>query len=186
MILWFVFKAIKNDDPESLGQLKWLVAHIDTIYKSLTPLHFACVVNKPWAVKWLLEHGANVDFATEDGFTAVHWAAMKGHHDCLKLLLNHGAAVDPETITEWTPLSRAIQRLPNVGVDNPNPNDIATLKQYEVCIEILLLHGARLNVVSKRLSNVSCYGLNKNDHGKISVRGMGTNTILVMFGGVKT
>jgi ankyrin repeat protein len=178
MILWFVFKAIKTDI--SLDRFEWLVSQINTVYKSLTPLHFACLVNKPQAVQWLLDHGADVDFATEDGFTAIHWAAMKGHFDCLRLLLDRGAKVDPETITEWTPLSRAMQRLPNIEGDTVV--DPVVLGQYEKCIELLLLHGAKLDVVSKRLSNVSCYGSNRNDRGKISVKCTGTRTVSITFG----
>ena len=60
-------------------------------------------------VKYLVEHGAEVNHQRDDGVTALYLAAQNGKYDIVKYLLEHGA--DPELEEEggWTPLMSATQ-----------------------------------------------------------------------------
>jgi ankyrin repeat protein len=48
------------------------------------------------AVKRALDRGADVNYSTEKGKTALMYAASKGHTDTVKLLLEHGAQIDKQ------------------------------------------------------------------------------------------
>ena len=55
----------------------------------------------------MLEKGADVDRAMEDGATPLYIACQNGHVDAARLLLNNGAAVDRANEVSWTPLFAA-------------------------------------------------------------------------------
>jgi ankyrin repeat protein len=72
-------------------------------------------------VRFLLEHGANIELKVED--TPLLMACIKGHDSIAKLLLDHGA--NPNARGEGTPLSVAEER------------------QDSHLVELLKSHGAR-------------------------------------------
>ncbi len=51
----------------------------------------ACKLGHADAARFLLEHGAHVDFAPQREETALHWAAYHGHLNVVRLLVEHGA-----------------------------------------------------------------------------------------------
>ncbi|CAM0955248.1 unnamed protein product [Alopecurus aequalis] len=57
-------------------------------------MFFKDVARVPTA-KYLLDHGANRDKASHDGYSPLHYAAGTGDRDMVKLLLAEGANVDP-------------------------------------------------------------------------------------------
>ena len=75
--------------------------------------------------QWLLEAGAEVNFADKDGLTPLHCSASRGHYDCVcKLLNSFEAQVDPMDKNGCTPLFYACA----LGHDN--------------CASVLLSRGA--------------------------------------------
>lgn len=59
------------------------------------------------AARFLIDQGADVDEADDDGFTALHLVAQRGDTAAVRLLLNHGARVDALTRTCQTPATLA-------------------------------------------------------------------------------
>ena len=60
------------------------------------PLHMAAQVGSVAVVRELLQAGAVVDLAHEDGATALHWAIRMGQTACVQALLANGASCMPE------------------------------------------------------------------------------------------
>ncbi len=108
-------------------------------------------------VKELLRRGADPNFTTLYGMTALHYAAMAGHVDVVKLLLEWGANPNIRREGEWTPLHYAashghiniVKLLLERGAD-PNIKDIsgitplhvASSKGYSEMVKLLLDKGA--------------------------------------------
>jgi ankyrin repeat protein len=95
--------------------------------KQQTALHYAAI--ECFAVKLLLEHGADPRAADLDGMTPLHFAVDIGCVEGVKHLLQHGA--DPNALnSQWrTPLHYAAMRC-------RNGESCAEL------VELLLSHGA--------------------------------------------
>ena len=70
-------------------------------------LFFACQEGQVDAARLLLDNGAAVDRATEDGRTPLYVACENGHVDAVRLLLDQGADVDRATNNGSTPLYAA-------------------------------------------------------------------------------
>ena len=58
-------------------------------------------------VRELLKHGAKVESADKDGWTALHTAAHKGHVEDVRELLKHDAKAESANKNGWTPLYKA-------------------------------------------------------------------------------
>jgi tetratricopeptide (TPR) repeat protein len=54
-------------------------------------------------VALLLDRGAEVNAASENGWTALSWAASRGHTEIVRELLDRGAHVNPVADEAWTP-----------------------------------------------------------------------------------
>jgi Leucine-rich repeat (LRR) protein len=54
-------------------------------------------------VALLLDRGAEVNAASENGWTALSWAALRGHTEIVRELLDRGAHVNPVADEAWTP-----------------------------------------------------------------------------------
>jgi len=57
----------------------------------------------------LLEHGADVNAAQQDGFVPLHGAAQNGQPDMIELLLEYGADVNAKNAEGLTALAIAVQ-----------------------------------------------------------------------------
>ena len=77
--------------------------------KDKTPLYNACEKGETAAARLLLDRGADVHQATEDGWTPLFIACHNGHVDAARLLLDNGAEVDRAKRTDATPLLIACQ-----------------------------------------------------------------------------
>ena len=74
-----------------------------------TPLHWACFLQKLSAVHLLLDSGADIDSATDDGWTPLHWACEIGQVGMVEVLLKRGAALNKMSLSGWTPLDCAVR-----------------------------------------------------------------------------
>ncbi|KAM0856759.1 hypothetical protein ACQ4PT_048900 [Festuca glaucescens] len=91
----------------------------DTSPRKKTPLEHAVSGGNLPAVRFLLDHGADLNQECEEGATVVHRAAMTGKSEILKLLLSRGAEVDGKS-EQGTPLC------------------LAALKGHESTVELLV------------------------------------------------
>ncbi|KAF2102321.1 ankyrin [Rhizodiscina lignyota] len=60
-------------------------------YSGNTPLLIAIRANNDTKMRWLLEHGVEVDKRDRDGYTPLMLAVFKNLHECARGLLEHGA-----------------------------------------------------------------------------------------------
>jgi len=72
-----------------------------------TPLHTACHFGRPGVIRFLLNHGANVEAKTKAGYTPLHQAAQQGHVLVINLLLQARASPNALTNAGQTPLAIA-------------------------------------------------------------------------------
>ena len=93
----------------------------------------------------LLERGANVSLADDEGRTALHWAASGPFsHQCVTVLLDHGADPNARTPKGDTPLTEA------VSLPLSDPSEASLLQNYIDTIKTLLDHGADVNAKNDR------------------------------------
>lgn len=85
----------------------------DFFPRNTTPLHWAAQGNHYDVAKYLLDHGAKVNAANQDGDTPLHYAAVCGNGRLVELLLSRDAKPDVVNEGNETPLSRAM------GENNP-------------------------------------------------------------------
>lgn len=64
---------------------------------TMTPLHHAALAGDTGRIESLVDDGADVNAADDNGMTALHFAAEKGRLPAVKLLLNMGARYDVRT-----------------------------------------------------------------------------------------
>lgn len=141
-LLWAAYRG----DTASLKLLVDAGADVNAEGSLGTPLSQAAWANRTPAARWLLEHGAKANQASQmDGYTPLHWAASsEGRDDALvKLLLKHGGDPNAEGGTHidafldvpQTPLMLARRRgetpilttLLGAGATNETPDRIRKL-----------------------------------------------------------
>lgn len=69
-----------------------------------TPLMCAAIKGQTSAIRILLNKGANVLIAQDDGATALYYSAELGHLDVTKMLMNAGSALEATCERGCTPL----------------------------------------------------------------------------------
>ena len=72
------------------------------------PLHFAAADGDIESVKLLLDRGAKINAATQDGWTALHFACLRGDEGLVQLLLDRGADLNMTTKSGMSALSIAM------------------------------------------------------------------------------
>lgn len=132
-----------------------------------TPLRLAVSGDRSACVRWLLEHGADVDLTDVKEQTPLFVAVKEQHIDCTRILLEFGADPNGSAKHLSTPLSQCCQTgwLPGVqlllmyGADaeigllrNPSipmlPLYTAAVNHHLDCFLALLLAGCRANPLS--------------------------------------
>ena len=123
---------IINGDKEIVKLLteKAQVSVNRKIFGGWQPIHYACEEGHTDIVKLLLDHGAEINTATNNGWQAIHHAANKGHTDIVKLLLDHNAKVNATTNNGWQAIHLAAEQ---------GHTDI---------VKLLLDHGAEINAAT--------------------------------------
>lgn len=157
----------KNTDIHALDKLGQIPLHsIETRdIDGNTPLNIAVRNRDVKTVRFLLEHGANVNAAGEYGSTPLHQASL----ETMRILLDNGANVDALNSFNNTPLHHtiysgcleSIRILLEYGAD-PNringnddtPLDSAVWFSQVNTVKFLLEHGADVNTGYKRMSTL--------------------------------
>ena len=91
----------------------------------------------------MLNHGASVNFADEDGWTLLHVAVLQGHVEVVRELLSHGASVDFANKICDTPLQ------------------FAAYKGHVEVVRVLLNHGASVDLQMQVVGHLSSHQLKK-------------------------
>lgn len=73
------------------------------------PLMWASLNGHLPVMKFLVDRGAQVNFGTEAGQTAVMWAATEGHYQAVEFLASHGADLMLADLNGYTPMFSAVQ-----------------------------------------------------------------------------
>ena len=105
----------RKEDPELLKLLLNNGANVEIIFNGFTPLMFVADQNNIFAMKLLLDRGANIEARGMFGNTALLWAVDAGTSgkgeiskiDVVKLLLDRGANIEAKTDAGETALDIA-------------------------------------------------------------------------------
>lgn len=132
-----------------------------------TVLHKMITMNKPEAVRLLLQHGALVNKCDESGIAPLHMAVIGNHKIIVSILLEFGANVNQLNNLEQSPLHLAIQmNLPEISkilinnganvsmrdrADKTMLNVCASAGNEEICKQILKQTSANLDTREKLL-----------------------------------
>jgi len=165
-----IHEAVKNNESAKVREL--IKNNPDLVFSKdedgFTPLHLAAANGHKEIVEFLLTTKADVNARDNAGSTPLHQAAAaEGQHsDIVELLLKHGADVDAADRQWLTPLhyatltdnQGAVRSLLNYGA-NPNAKDnkvgdtpliLAAGKGYKEVVEVLLAHGADVNLADNK------------------------------------
>ena len=97
------------DDAEQLDKLVAVDPGTATAVRAygMTPLHWASRAGSLESLRWLLDHGAEVDARNDAHRTSIQLAAECGRAEAVKLLAAAGADLDTQDRKGRTPLHRA-------------------------------------------------------------------------------
>ncbi|CAG8242958.1 hypothetical protein PENNAL_c0009G09285 [Penicillium nalgiovense] len=74
-----------------------------------TPLHISVAHGHLWAVRLLLDHGADPNAIDGAGSTVLHTAVQRGHHAIVRELLRYNADPSSVDVAGWLPLHYAAE-----------------------------------------------------------------------------
>ena len=126
----------------SYGNLQWLPGSSPTAgeIKDGTPLHFAVASGNSELVTLLLEHGADVNAKTTNGWTPLHSAVERRDLEMARLLLDAKADPDAKDTSGRTPLALAMERGDMRALGGRRPGGAAV---RESVVELLRERGAK-------------------------------------------
>ena len=76
-------------------------------------MHTAAYCGNLKLVQWLVEHGADINAKTDNGFSVLHAAAITGSLELVQWLVEHGADVKAKDSDGWTVLHAAVNGIPS-------------------------------------------------------------------------
>ena len=162
-----IFSATIADNPEIIDLLIQNGAQINAhSYNKRLPIHTAARYGKLNALKYLVEHGADIDNNwMVMGQTPLFFAISNNNLDCVEYLLSKGANIEATDSTKRTPLMYAMCNLNNklaeiilrhganvnaIGLDNRTPPIFAALNDNYEGLKMLVQHKCNLDIVSNR------------------------------------
>ena len=119
---------------------------------TMTPLHLvsqACWASDSKITKTaqlLLKHGASVNVRNKNGQMPIHLASQHGLSGVIQLLLKSGVDVDARDNSNMTPLHFAVSSPFQRGFLKSHPDNSPLLSSVVKTIELLLEHGANLEI----------------------------------------
>lgn len=99
----------------------------------ITPLLWACIFGSPEIVDFLLQYGADVNYADENMGTPLGDAISRGNIEIVRLLVKHGARLEVLDGCGLTPLEAAVAY------------ETASIEQRQAIVKELIIAGASLN-----------------------------------------
>ena len=90
---------------------RWFDAELPEAFGGGHALVYAIYWSPPAFVEWMIEAGADVNFAADDGFPALHAALsldLPRRREVLAVLLARAVDVNRRGINDWTPLHYAV------------------------------------------------------------------------------
>jgi len=131
----------------------------------VTPLFHAAMKGHVAVARYLVEHGANKEAPSYNGWTSLIVAARNGYADVVRMLIEHGANKDTADDYDWTPLQHAsynghvavVEYLLEQGCDMNRAGSSygftafhwAAINNRLEIAQLLLRFGARLDVRDK-------------------------------------
>ena len=106
-----VFRAVEAGDTDALQEQ--ITTGVDIEARNAeqeTLLMFACKVESPRCVTWLLDAGAKVDAVTDQGEQPIHLATRARVLDCVRILVARGANINATTSSRKSPLYISLDR----------------------------------------------------------------------------
>ena len=139
----------EDNNVEAVEILANLGADISFRHKNFTSLHWAAYWDSPEMVKFLLDHGSDIEEVTRDNEgTALHVAAEEANSNAMKVLLQRGANVNARDKEGSTPLHEAAN------------------KGYMKGAQLLIAYGADVKAVRDGQTPAEC--AKKNGHPLVS------------------
>jgi len=135
-------------------------------------------------VKYLIEHGADVNAKDNDDETALMEAADNGHLPVVQYLVEHGADVNAKDDTNWTPLTWAarnghlsvVQYLIKHDTDVNTANNFgettlmgAAFNGHLTIVRYLIEHGADVNAKTNNGKTALTWAIHKNHHNIVAL-----------------
>jgi len=116
--------------------------------KGQTPLHHAAVAGKEPVVKYLIEHGAEVDARDKYNKTALHTAALKGKSSSISFFVTYLF----RNLGNYD-IMKCLVKIGKADVNAKNEKDITSLhiaaaKGHTECVRLLLKFSATVNCVN--------------------------------------
>jgi hypothetical protein len=110
-----ILEALSKDDVKELQRLFDApggadIAAVILGHNGVTALHVAAMWNRPEAIRWLMEHGADLKAKDCDGFTPLHWAAYCGQTEIVRQLIDKNADIKAKDCDGGTALHQAAFR----------------------------------------------------------------------------
>ena len=110
-----------------------------------TALMWAIAEHHPGVVRLLMEHGAELQARTKQGFTALHFAAREGDLETARLLLAAGSDVNVRSVPDPTLKGRGPTYTATISAGS-TPLLVSTVRGHVPLALFLLEHGADPNV----------------------------------------
>jgi len=111
---WSGYLVYRKKETDRFDGAEILIKHgedINALDRGQTPLHDAVSRNNQNAVRWLLEHGADVKELNQYGKSIICYS-HSGDVEIVKMLFDHGAVLKSEEIREYTTGACRKQNLP--------------------------------------------------------------------------
>ncbi len=162
--------AIEKGDLEAVQALVQGGSKADTLIEygehKITPLMKACWDGEMDIAKYLIDQGANVNAADDQGATSLSNAVNRDRPEFVQLLIDHGAKVNIKDVREFTPASQAaasgnveiVKILAKAGADltaetmGLTPLMFAVSAGKEEMVRTLIELGAPVNQAPKKMN----------------------------------
>src|SRR6185503_14044294 len=103
--------AIEKGDLEAVQALVQGGSKADTLIEygehKITPLMKSCWDGEMDIAKYLIDQGANVNAADDQGATPISNAVTRDRAEFIQMLIDHGAKVNIKDVREFTPVAQA-------------------------------------------------------------------------------